>query len=148
MRSLRKTALLLILLFLTGCGIMVPNPATTPSPSPSYSVQSQTSTGKEFTDPAAPIDAAVGESFVIVLDSNATTGYKWQMARYLNENIVKFVTSEYRVAENPMPGAGGKEYWTFTATGPGQAAISLDYLRPWETDTPPAQTVIFHVTVR
>ena len=141
-------ALLLILLFLTGCGIMVPNPAATPSPSPFNSAQSPKPNGHEYFDPSAAIEVGVGENFVLVLDSNATTGYKWQMAQSLNENIVKFVASEYRGPENPIPGAGGREYLTFTATGPGQAAIMLDYLRPWETGTPPARTLTFHVTVR
>ena len=33
----------------------------------------------------------VGKDFNIALDSNATTGYQWQLARPLNTKIVRYV---------------------------------------------------------
>jgi predicted secreted protein len=138
----------LIVFLLSGCGIMVPNPASSPTPSPPVSAQAQTLSGREFTDPSVQIEVAAGETFSIVLDSNATTGYQWQVAQPLNENVVKFYTSIYQAPENPIPGAGGRERLTFTATGRGQAAIVLNYLRAWETGASPARTVTFNVTVK
>lgn len=104
---------------------------------------------REYANPDVPIEVKAGQEFTIALESNRTTGYGWQLAEPLDENILKLVGSEYRSsATTPLPGAGGKEIWTFKAVAPGKTTVSLKYVRPWEKNVPPIQTAAFAVVVR
>ena len=94
------------------------------------------------------IEVDVGQEFALVLGSNPSTGYRWQFAEPLDEAVLAFVGSEYRPPEANPIGAGGPEIWTFRAVGRGATTISLKYIRPWETDVPPARTATFPVVVR
>lgn len=106
--------------------------------------------GRKETDPSEDIEVAAGEAFTIVLASNATTGYQWQLSRPLDESVVTLVGSEYEGPGGlaPAPGAGGQEVWTFQAVGPGTAAIDLGYVRPWEEITSPVDSRTFTVVVK
>ena len=93
----------------------------------------------------------VGQRFSIALESNPTTGYRWELARPLDEGILKLVSSEYRTLATtfpPPPGTEGIEIWTFEALERGTAEISLKYVRPWETDVPPAREQTFVVIAK
>ncbi len=100
-----------------------------------------------FMDPKKTVQRKVGETFSIVLDSNPTTGYQWQLANPPDEKIVKLIRSEYRASKTNLTGAGGKEIWTFATLGPGQTAIAFKYVRPWEKDTEPGRNAVFTVYV-
>ena len=102
---------------------------------------------EEYSDPARTIEVAVGKEFAIVLESNPTTGYRWQIAGQLAEDIIKPVGNEYRGPKTMLVGAGGIEVWTFRATGKGDAEIGMEYVRPWEKDVVPAKTLTFRVIV-
>lgn len=96
----------------------------------------------------AGTEVKVGQKFTVTLSSNRTTGYGWQLAMPLDEAVVKLVGSEYEAPVTQKVGAGGQEVWTFRATGPGKAEISLSYVRPWEKDLPPANAKTYTVTVK
>lgn len=98
--------------------------------------------------PSKNIEVKTGERFIIGLGANHTTGYQWQLASPADPNILEFVSSEYRPVEPGRIGAGGKEAWTFKATSKGKAEIIFNYVRPWEKDAKPAETVVFLITVR
>jgi predicted secreted protein len=100
-----------------------------------------------FNDPGKPVSVAIGRKFALVLESNRTTGYRWETSGPGDPAIVKFVENEYNGPGTGLAGAGGKEVWTFEAVGKGETEISLKYLRPWERDLPPARTVSFKVNV-
>lgn len=102
----------------------------------------------DFTDPANPIKVSAGQTFTITLDSNPSTGYKWDLAGALDEKIVQLVKSEYKPPAEQIPGRGGKETWTFKATGKGETRIALKYIRPWEKDVTPAAAKTFIVVVQ
>jgi len=100
-----------------------------------------------------PIEVEAGLEFAIVLKSNPTTGYSWQLAEPLDEDIVELVSSEFEkktpeAGEEEIVGAPGEEVWTFEAIGEGNTEIELEYVRPWETDTPPEETKTFEVEVK
>lgn len=86
----------------------------------------------------------IGDLARIELDSNATTGYTWVAEE--NE-YVTLVSSEYESPDTMMVGAPGTQVLTFLAVKEGSTALVLEYARPWETDTAPAQTLIIKVTV-
>lgn len=100
-----------------------------------------------------PIEVEVGLEFAIVLESNPTTGYSWQLAEPLDEDILELVSTEFEekkpegTEETPL-GAPGEEVWTFEAIGEGSAEIELEYVRPWETDAAPEETKTFEVEVK
>lgn len=104
----------------------------------------------QYADPAKPIIVSPDKRFAIVIDSNPTTGYSWQLAKPINEKIIKFSGSEYIPANTKrgIVGAGGKEVWTFVAVAAGETAISLKYVRPWEKENPPASEATYKVIVR
>ncbi|MDO8531353.1 MAG: protease inhibitor I42 family protein [Dehalococcoidia bacterium] len=102
----------------------------------------------EYTASDSRIEARVGETFVIVLESNRTTGYGWALAEQPNAAVVTLVGSEYVARGVGIPGQGGEERWTFRAAGAGAAALRLAYMRPWEKDMPPAKTQTYAVSVR
>lgn len=111
---------------------------------------------KQYDNPDETIEVEAGLEFAIVLESNPTTGYSWQLAEPLDEDVVELVSSEFAKTssesgtsegEGEMVGVPGEEVWTFEAIAEGEAEIVLEYLRPWETDVAPESTETFKVTV-
>ena len=102
---------------------------------------------REYTDSNVPIEVKAGEEFAIVLDSNRTTGYEWQLEKPLDESILTLVNSEYHGSFGGV-GAGGKETWTFRAVSPGETTIALRYARPGESDPRTATNEAFTVIVK
>lgn len=100
-----------------------------------------------FSDPGKPARVAEGRKFALVVESNPTTGYCWELSFPGKSAIVTFEESEYHAPAQGLIGAGGKETWTFKAVGEGTTEITLNYARPWEKDVPPARTVTFRVRV-
>ena len=99
--------------------------------------------GKDDTN----IAAGAGQTFLIQLDENPTTGYEWSCA-INDESIVKLTGSEYQQtpAASGLVGSGGIRAMTFKALKAGSATITLNYQRPWENT--PAETLTFNVAVK
>ncbi len=102
----------------------------------------------QFTDPARPLSVSPGEKFVIVVASNRTTGFSWEIAKPFNEKVVTFLGKEYLPEKSDLDGAGGKEVWTFIAVAAGQTTIYLRYVRPWEKGIPPERETAYTINVR
>jgi len=102
------------------------------------------------TDPKTTIDVRAGKEFKIVIESNPTTGYHWEIVKdSLDENLVQFVSSEYKSTSDPsLVGGGGVDIWTFKAVGPGEAKIALGYYPPSNTPTEPERTETFNVNIK
>lgn len=100
-----------------------------------------------FSDPGKPVNVTVGRKFALVLESNPTTGYRWERSAAEDAAVVKFLRTEYREPGTGLIGAGGKEVLTLEAIGKGKTEISLKYVRPWDKDIPPAKSVSFKVNV-
>jgi len=104
--------------------------------------------GEEVSKPAGKvIEASIGKEFVIVLESNRTTGYQWQLVQPLDKNIV-LVKSVYQPKKSNLAGSGGKEIWTFKAIACAEANITFRYVRPWEKDVTGADKKTFAVTIK
>lgn len=96
--------------------------------------------------PPAEITAAPGGQFTLALDANRSTGFQWELAKPLDEGVVKHVGTAWEQEPNAAIGAGGKEIWTFEAVAPGWAKIELVYRRPWE-EMAPARIAVWSVDV-
>jgi len=79
------------------------------------------------------LEVRVGDTFTVSLFSNPTTGFKWpDLGKIADETILKQVDHEYEAPDSDIPGAGGKEHWTFEALKEGKTTISMEYNQPWE----------------
>ena len=110
-------------------------------------VQAKGETGAKFSDPTQPIQVSTGQPFTIVLDSNRTTGYQWQLAKPLDASMLQQVDNVYEAPQTNLAGAGGKELWTFKAVGKGKTTIDFHYVRPWEKNTPRATSTSFEIVI-
>lgn len=90
----------------------------------------------------------VGDVLVVRLDSNPSTGYGWTWDERAAAGVLVKDGEPTMSGAAPMPGSGGVQTWRFRAAAPGEAQLQLDYLRPWEKDTPPVRTVRWSVQVR
>ena len=98
-------------------------------------------------DSGSAIQVPNGQSIVIKLDANSTTGFSWQQAPGLDESVVKFVSESYQqaTASPGMVGVGGTDTWTYQAVGAGTTTIALAYQRA--SDPTAAQSYTVNVTV-
>ena len=93
------------------------------------------------------VELSVGQSLVVTLESNATTGYSWTLAQNSDESVLKETGHEYIAPQTTLIGAGGNEEWTFKALKKGTSTISMGYSRPWES-IPPVETFDLTVVVK
>lgn len=122
---------------------------TRPTPIPT-----QTPTSKPETivitekDNAGYVYVKKGDDVKLVLDSNPSTGFKWNYDEKPDENILLQTGYEYISDSNDdmLVGVGGKEVWTFKALNSGTAVMYLSYSRPWES-VPPAENFKVKVIV-
>lgn len=137
----RLSILLIVTLMLTGCAASTTTP--TPALPPTDEIET---TLPEPTDPTQLITVRSGETFDIVLPSNPSTGYHWDILPELDTNLVAFVQKDY-LAEQPVaPGSGGMDVWTFRAVNPGETTVVLGNYPPGDT-TEPEDVVTFSIQV-
>ena len=99
-------------------------------------------------DNSKAITVSAGETFLIKLEGNPTTGYTWE-AQDLDTTILEQVSETEFESSNPsLIGAGGTLTLTFKALKPGVTTLTLVYHRSWETDIPPVETFTLQVTVK
>ncbi len=83
-------------------------------------------------DNGKTINAAPNQIITITLDSNATTGYQWNLVTEPNAQVLKAVSSKYNGPSVGGVGAGGTETWQFQAVGAGRTTLKLSYFRPFD----------------
>jgi inhibitor of cysteine peptidase len=90
----------------------------------------------------------IGREFSVQLESNPTTGYKWEITEPIDKKLLLFVKSEYTLQKPQLTGSGGIETWVFKALKRGHTTIKFSYARSWEKDTLPIKTKIFHIVIK
>ena len=80
------------------------------------------------------IEVASGDSIVVTLWSNATTGFSWSESATISDPGVLQQTNHDYVAPEAqgLVGAAGKEVWTFKALKVDTSQVSMGYSQPWE----------------
>ncbi|MCA1808496.1 MAG: protease inhibitor I42 family protein [Kiritimatiellia bacterium] len=95
------------------------------------------------------IVAAPGETIVLRLKSNPTTGYQWRLGCAPDPALVMVVTNRYLPSEaEGRLGAGGHEEWILRALSAGRTSLVMEYLRPWERDVAPVETRRYQLLIR
>jgi predicted secreted protein len=76
----------------------------------------------------------VGTSWVIELEGNPSTGYRWRLNQKESENpsIVKVEDLGYGEAKSKLIGAPAPYHFRLTGLSPGLAKLRFEYVRPWE----------------
>lgn len=136
-----------VLLFLTALLASCAAPASTSTANPTANPAAG-NTRPALTDPATPIEVQAGETFHIVVASNPSTGYHWDLIGELDTNVVEFVSSDYTADEPVMPGSGGVDVWMFKAVAAGQTQITLGSYPPDTSVTEAEETITFNITVK
>ena len=96
------------------------------------------------------ININVGETLVIRLASNPSTGYTWETKDLDTQMLEQVGEAAFESPDTPpdLVGAGGTLVLTFKALEPGTITLTLVYHRSWETDVAPLQTFSVTVAVR
>ena len=103
-------------------------------------------------DSGRTLDLCVGDTIVVALNANGTTGFDWYPrhgagnVQILAEKGDRYVVDPDPVdIRKPVAGQGGSHYFSYRVIGPGICGIALDYKRSWEKKDP-AKT--FEVLIR
>ncbi len=91
------------------------------------------------------VTMAVGDTLDVVLQSNPTTGYSWNLVSPVAQWLV-LADTKFK-ASSAACGAPGYSTYSFVAVSPGHCDIVMDYKRVWETDIPPVKTFAVSVCV-
>ena len=129
--------LLLLTVVMSACA-----PAAKPTKDPvipmQYSV-TETDQGKTFT-------LHTGDSLVIGLGSNSSTGYSW-VVKSVDNPVLSLQGEPVYKSDSSQLGAPGKTTLTFTTVRTGSQALTLLYQRPFEKDVQPLKTLSINVAV-
>jgi predicted secreted protein len=141
MKMKRLSVLLIVTFLLTGCA------ASTATSTPPLPPTAETPTTlPEPSDPTQLITIQSGETFELVVPSNSSTGYRWNIVPELDETILQFVEQGYIAEEPVMPGSGGMEVWTFRGVSAGDTTIVLGYYPP-DNDADPEEVITFSIHI-
>ena len=95
------------------------------------------------------IELERGQVLVVSLESNPSTGYRWEPSKNNKSVLQQLGKPEFKASETsdpPMVGAGGREIFRFKAVSAGQMNLELVYHRAWE-NAEPLKTFSIQVTV-
>jgi len=99
-------------------------------------------------DPLVTIETSPDKEFKLLIDSNPTTGYHWEIVGELDKSVVEFVSKDYKADAPQTVGSGGVEIWVFKAVAAGETTITLGYYPPSNVATKPDRTESFTVQVK
>jgi inhibitor of cysteine peptidase len=88
---------------------------------------------------------------VLTLESNPTTGFRWEVVEKKDAVLQLVGEAEFKVASEldpPPPGTGDVEIFRFQAVEAGEAGLDLVYHRPCEEGVEPLETFSIQVVVR
>ena len=96
-------------------------------------------------DSGKQVEIVAKGTVTVTLDSNATTGYSWELTDISDTAVLQKTDSKYEAPNSGLVGAGGKEVWTFKTLKDGKATITMSYGQPWAGGQKGART--FTLTV-
>ena len=95
-----------------------------------------------------PLELDVGQTLMITLPSNPTTGFRWVITKSAANVMIPLGPEVYTNPEDAgMVGSGGKSTWRFKAFQSGQDALLMQYQRPWDQGIAPEKTFACEISV-
>jgi predicted secreted protein len=98
-------------------------------------------------DAGKTVELKTGDTLVVSLDGNITTGFNWIPASQ-DPALLEPVGDLEVTPANEELGAPGKIVFQFKAIAEGQTFLHLDYKRPWEESVAPERTFEVNVVVK
>jgi len=98
-------------------------------------------------DNGRAVELAMGQVLTVTLESNPTTGYRWEITELDEQVLASMGEAEYQPGSN-LVGASGMEILRFKAVNEGHTSLDLAYRRPWEQDVEPLELFSLQVVVR
>ena len=105
-----------------------------------------------FREPWTAPDTDIVSGYVpnavdLYLPSNPTTGYSWTYE--IEDPSIVSLRDEYfsQSMGSDLVGAGGTHWFHISGEQPGITSVTFRYLRPWETDVPPAEQTTYRLSV-
>jgi inhibitor of cysteine peptidase len=96
-----------------------------------------------------PLELHAGQTLVVTLPSNPTTGLRWSVSDAAPGVLQSLGPEVYTNPEDAdIVGAAGLSTWRFKVTGAGEGRLKMRYQRPWETDAAPEQTFDCAISVK
>jgi inhibitor of cysteine peptidase len=142
MKIVRRGAVLAFAIALLAAAPAIAGPTQAPSSSPAPSaIAGWARNGKTVT-------LHPGQTLVVQLDSNRTTGYGWSGVPPSGAVLIQEGAPVYATVQpsNQRVGAGGRDVFKYKAAAKGRVQISLAYERRWEK-VPPAKTFALTVLI-
>lgn len=116
--------------------------ACTTSPSKQHTV-----TLEEQSD--CPARLQVGQTLILSLPSNPTTGYRWQVRQTASQVLRSLGPEVYSNPEDAgVVGSAGVSTWRFQAQSAGEDELVLVYQQPWAPEVLPVETFGCKVSVK
>lgn len=93
------------------------------------------------------LTAAIGDTILISLKENPTTGYTWNVT---NSSGLELTGDSFEMdtVKEGMAGAGGVHSWMVRTVAAGNQSFSGIYKRSWESDSPDDERYNLAVSVR
>lgn len=94
-----------------------------------------------------PLQLQRGQSFILNLPSNPSTGFRWEVNQAASSVLRSLGPEVYTNPEDAgLVGSAGRSTWRFEAYQSGEDQLHLQYRRPWEHGVAPAR--IFSCVIR
>jgi predicted secreted protein len=87
--------------------------------------------GKNPTSMRNDFEIEIGDKIYAELCANHSTGFEWAY-EMSGDPAVKEEDYDYEAPESDVPGAAGKETWTFEGVSKGTTEILMAYSQPWD----------------
>jgi predicted secreted protein len=88
-----------------------------------------------------------GSEFCVVLEENASTGYKWTYTAAPADLATETGKESFGPPAQPMVGAPVLTVWKFKASAEGQLTLTYLYYRPWERPETAIKRMVYTVKV-
>lgn len=85
-------------------------------------------------DAGRTVAANVGDTVVLSLDENPTTGYLWKIEE-IDSSVLELAADDYQSGGGGI-GGGGRRKLEFKAVQAGTSPLRLKCVRQWEPDNP------------
>jgi predicted secreted protein len=92
---------------------------------------------------SAPLRVELGQTIIVRLESNRTTGYRWTASA--DGAVLSSLGDAFYTAPQGAVGTSGTESWWFRVVSVGAQRVTLEYRRPFESGEPAARTVSYDV---
>ena len=94
-----------------------------------------------------PATVAAGSEFCVVLEENASTGYRWAYTAAPTGLATEVGKESFPASDEPMIGAPSITIWKFRADAAGEAVLTYLYYRPWEKPETAVKRMVYTVKV-